>query len=58
MDKEIDLGKVAYDAYAAEIGWLNRKGELIPKFDQLSPEERIAWGNAFIAVEKKLKESC
>jgi hypothetical protein len=48
----LDLGQVAYEAYAEYVGWESVHGESLPGFSQQAPRIQNAWRHAAEAVSK------
>jgi len=44
------LGKVAYEAYGEHRGWSTFNGDVMPQWDEQTPELREAWEVAAQAV--------
>lgn len=49
-----DLGKVAYEAYGASVGWMTVNGQEMPRWDDQRLTLRAAWQAAAQAVAARL----
>lgn len=52
----IELGKIAYEAYGDNRGWVVVGGGSMPAWDDQTPELRAAWDAAAQAVARALTE--
>jgi hypothetical protein len=51
-----ELAKHAYDAYGGAVGWLNYRGDPMPKWEDLPVAIRTAWRISTQAVVDMLRE--
>lgn len=57
MNSPVIIGKIAYDAGAAERGWKRGNGESLPQWEELEPEIQVAWAAAAEASIEAFKAS-
>ena len=50
----IELGKIAYNAYGDNRGWVTFNGDAMPTWEEQTPELREAWDAAAQAVAAEL----
>ena len=57
MNSPVIIGKIAYDAGAAERGWKSFNGDPLPQWDEVKPEIKVAWAAAAEASIEAFKAS-
>lgn len=50
------LGQIAYEAYCKARDYRSVRGELLPTFDNQSPDVKAAWDAAANAVSDEVKQ--
>ena len=52
----VELAQHAYDAYGQAVGWLNYRGDPMPKWENLPPAIQAAWRAATQAIVDVVRE--
>lgn len=53
--EQVELGKIAYDAYAHAVGWKSVTGDKLPEWPDLPERIQLAWCLAAAGVARRVK---